>query len=64
MSRLHLPHPHVAEEFIHAVSEGIRAGLHRDQAPLAETDPAVIKAWAEWAPPWQWESEHGGKGEA
>jgi hypothetical protein len=51
----HLPHPHLAERFIHAFGEGVlSAVLHREHwhEPPARTVPAAT----DW-PDWTWERE-------
>ncbi|MCM6776238.1 hypothetical protein NDR87_18910 [Nocardia sp. CDC159] len=50
MNRLHLPHPHIADRFVHALSEGVWAGLlHREhwREPPTRTAPPADD-WPEW----------------
>lgn len=59
VSRLHLPHPHIAARVAAAFEHALHHGLCHSRP--AATDPAAIERWAEWLTPSQWEAEHGGK---
>ena len=57
MSRLHLPHPHIAEAFAAAVLEG----WHHYRLTTDDlTTPAAQESWAQWDPD-RWMAEHGRK---
>lgn len=46
-TRLHLPHPHIADRFISHVGEGFWAGIcHHQPAPPREVPPAAD--WDDW----------------
>jgi hypothetical protein len=53
MTRLHLPHPHLAEPFIHAFGEGIFAGFLHHQSPWHEPPVRTAPAAEDW-PEWHW----------
>jgi hypothetical protein len=58
-TRLHLPHPHIAQRFATGFALSAAAGLFHHCAPVAHTDPAAVARWAEWQTPDQWLTEHG-----
>lgn len=53
MTRLHLPHPHLADRFIDHLSEGIFAGLLHRHRP----DP-IVPDGHDW-PEWHWQKGEG-----
>ncbi|WP_043735472.1 hypothetical protein [Nocardia asiatica] len=59
MSRLHLPHPHIAARvaaaFEHAVLERLPHVTSADDL----TTSAAVARWAEWTPTHEWMAEHG-----
>jgi len=67
MSRLHVPHPRLADRFLACVHQGLLEGafdhLRHPKPPVAHTDPAVVADWASWLTPDEWEHRHNGTGE-
>ncbi|MEU2013053.1 hypothetical protein [Nocardia sp. NPDC019302] len=60
MSRLHLPHPHIAERFAAAFEHALHHPIRADDL----TTSAAVSRWAEWQTPEQWEADqHHNKGE-
>jgi hypothetical protein len=61
VTRLHMPHPHLAERFAAAFSSALHRGLSADDL----TTSAAVARWAEWTPTHTWMAEHGrNEGEA
>ncbi|MGW5387146.1 hypothetical protein [Nocardia sp. NPDC003963] len=56
MTRLHLPHPHIADQFVEVFSHALHRGLTTDDL----TTPAAQESWAQWDPD-RWMAEHGRK---
>lgn len=56
-TRLHLPHPHIADHVAEVFEHAFHAWPHRPA--VAHTDPVAIARWAEWQTPDQWLAEHG-----
>ena len=60
MTRLHLPHPHIAAPFTAQVIAGALDRLRHHETTDDYTTPAAQESWAEYDPD-RWMAEHGRK---
>lgn len=64
MTRLHLPHPHIAERVAAAFEHAVLERLPHITSADDLTTSAAVARWAEWKTPDQWEADqHHNEGE-